>query len=215
MDDTRNPRNNCGATAVHADYFTLPYHSQLWDPHFTHAVHRNYPAIPSLFGFQFRPGGRAISVTSLLKNPSRLSLVPVFEAGNNNDGSNKDGVAYGMTPITRHPLILPVVLWGIATALSLGWTTSGIFPLWRTRHLCHCWLLVYGAQDLRVSNEEGSVGTVFNPDDSRRTCFCETTAISSESRWAAIAFQHCKRTAMVGICSRDRCWIRTTNFCFY
>ena len=68
-----------------------------------------------------------ISIASLI-NPSPLSLVPVYEQGEETHGSNikvrrndkRKLQAYGLTRITRHPLILPVVPWGIATALIMG-----------------------------------------------------------------------------------------------
>lgn len=71
--------------------------------------------------------------------------------------------AKGLTRITRHPLILPVVPWGFATSWLAG------------NRLCDstlfCGLALYAvagcfAQDLRVVREEGSVGTVFKPTDS-------------------------------------------------
>ena len=74
--------------------------------------------------FAAATGAQAISIASLL-NPSPLSLVPGFEA----DASALGGVKrddslklrpYGLTRITRHPLILPVVPWGAANALLAG-----------------------------------------------------------------------------------------------
>lgn len=129
----------------------------------------------------------AISVTSLL-NPSPLSLVPVFEAAEKENNSNyKPGdmavlqrnderklSAYGMTRITRHPLILPVVPWGLATAFSMGGQPRDylLFGGLSLYAIAGCY-----AQDLRVSREEGSVGTVFNPADSLQTFFQETSFI--------------------------------------
>lgn len=66
---------------------------------------------------------QGISLASLL-NPSPLSLVPGFEAssaaplGLARDDSLKLR-PYGLTRVTRHPLILPVVPWGLANA-ALG-----------------------------------------------------------------------------------------------
>lgn len=135
----------------------------------------------------------ATSVTSLL-NPSPLSLVPVFEAAgtdSNNNNDNKPGdmavlqrndkrklSAYGMTRITRHPLILPVVPWGLATALSLGGQPRDflLFGGLSLYAIAGCY-----AQDLRVSREEGSVGTVFNPADTLQNFFQETSFIPFQS----------------------------------
>ena len=66
----------------------------------------------------------------------------------------------GLTRITRHPLILPVLPWGIATsALAGGRTADALF---------FGGLAIYAvagcaAQDLRIIRREGSVGTVFRP----------------------------------------------------
>lgn len=120
----------------------------------------------------------AISIGSLF-NPSPLSLVPVYEAGTE-DGQgqllrrndNQKLVATGMTRITRHPLILPVVPWGLATAASLGGQPRDylLFGGLALYALAGC-----AAQDLRISNEEGSVGTVFSPDQSLQVFFRETS----------------------------------------
>jgi uncharacterized membrane protein len=126
----------------------------------------------------------AFSVASLV-NPSPLSLVPVYEA------STEDGTSvtpqrllrrndkqklqpYGMTRITRHPLILPVVTWGFSTAALLGGNIRD--------YLFFGGLAMYAiagcaAQDLRVANEEGSVGTIFNPDQSLQVFFNETSFV--------------------------------------
>jgi len=66
----------------------------------------------------------------------------------------------GLTRITRHPLILPVVPWGIATSILTGGRDAD-FALFGGLSLyaiagCAC-------QDLRVIRREGSVGTVFRP----------------------------------------------------
>ena len=74
-----------------------------------------------------------------------------------------DGLKFepkGLTRITRHPLILPVIPWGFATSILLG-GQSADFILFGGLSIyavagCAC-------QDLRVSRKEGSVGTVFNP----------------------------------------------------
>ena len=74
--------------------------------------------------FAAATGAQAISIASLL-NPSPLSLVPGFEADETALGGIKrdDRLKlrpYGLTRITRHPLILPVVPWGAANALLAG-----------------------------------------------------------------------------------------------
>jgi len=67
-------------------------------------------------------GSLAVSLASL-KNPSPLSLVPGFEPdedaplGLRRDDSLKLR-AYGLTRVTRHPLILPVVPWGVRQRAS-------------------------------------------------------------------------------------------------
>jgi uncharacterized membrane protein len=66
-----------------------------------------------------------VSIASLT-NPSPLSLVPSFVAGDDDAPLNiqrdddRKLNAYGLTRITRHPLILPVVPWGLATTYLAG-----------------------------------------------------------------------------------------------
>jgi uncharacterized membrane protein len=83
----------------------------------------------------------------------------------------------GLTRITRHPLILPVVPWGIATSVLVGGQSSDVI-LFGGLSLyaiagCYC-------QDLRVLREEGSVGTVFfvsnDGDDNKGTNTDKNTA---------------------------------------
>lgn len=104
---------------------------------------------------------QGISLSSLV-NPSPLSLVPAFEAdeeallGIKRDDELKLA-PIGLTRITRHPLILPVVPWGMANALLAG----GHMP----DYILFCGLAVYAlagckAQDLRVE-ASNQVGTVF------------------------------------------------------
>lgn len=119
------------------------------------------------------------AVTASLFNASPLGLMPGFEAmssQNNNDGEEDntntgnnfianirrdDSLKFttrGLTRITRHPLILPVVPWGLANAILAG-ARSCDFILFGG-------LAIYAvagcfAQDLRILREEGSVGTVF------------------------------------------------------
>lgn len=108
----------------------------------------------------------AASLTSLA-NPSPLSLVPAYDR---TDGggllARDDGrklTARGLTRVTRHPLILPVVPWALATARLAGGQSRdyALFGGLALYALAGCY-----AQDLRVAREEGSVGTVFRPDAS-------------------------------------------------
>ncbi|GAX28082.1 hypothetical protein FisN_2Hh100 [Fistulifera solaris] len=123
-----------------------------------------------------------ISLASLV-NPSPLSLVPVYEPGNNTNvdrrsasirrNDSKKLQAYGLTRITRHPLILPVVPWGFATAMIMGghvrdYLLFGVLSLYA---IAGC-----AAQDLRVIREEGSVGTVFTPEQSSLQEFFQQTS---------------------------------------
>jgi hypothetical protein len=123
----------------------------------------------------------AASIASLF-NASPLSLMPGFQKEEKNEGltsttnlssapavvsiagiQRKDELKFepkGLTRITRHPLILPVVPWGIATSFLVGGNTAD-FILFGGLSLyaiagCAC-------QDLRIIKKEGSVGTVFQP----------------------------------------------------
>jgi uncharacterized membrane protein len=82
--------------------------------------------------------------------------------------------AYGLTRITRHPLILPLVPWGFSTAMIMGGQTRDFlfFGILSVYAIAGC-----AAQDLRVIREEGSVGTVFNPQESMQEFFGETSFI--------------------------------------
>jgi len=123
------------------------------------------------------------SIASLF-NASPLGLMPNFETqsslsssgdkqllpdspGDTLGGIRRDDslkfTARGLTRITRHPLILPVVPWGIATSYLAGnrlcdYVLFGGLAMYA---VAGCF-----AQDLRVIREEGSVGTVFKPTDS-------------------------------------------------
>ena len=129
-----------------------------------------------------------IAIASLI-NPSPLSLVPVYEQGSDDEnGDSKTGAtinnngirrndskklqAYGLTRVTRHPLILPVVPWGLATAMIMGGQLRDflLFGILSIYAIAGC-----AAQDLRVIKEEGSVGTVFDPDESLQGFFRETS----------------------------------------
>jgi uncharacterized membrane protein len=103
-----------------------------------------------------------------LFNASPLGLMPSFEESDS-DGAiariKRDDrikfTARGLTRLTRHPLILPVVPWGFATAYLAGnrpcdYILFGGLSLYA---IAGCY-----AQDLRVIREEGSVGTVFQTE---------------------------------------------------
>jgi uncharacterized membrane protein len=119
------------------------------------------------------------SIASLV-NPSPFSLVPVYQPTGDQDATTTVLVrqdsqklsAVGMTRVTRHPLILPVIPWAVATALALGGTTRdyALFLPLAIYAMAGC-----TAQDLRVTKEEGSVGTVFEPETSLQDFFQETS----------------------------------------
>ncbi|CAB9525339.1 NnrU protein [Seminavis robusta] len=124
----------------------------------------------------------AVSIASLF-NPSPLSLVPVFVGEGQSNMKNEASSliarndaqklqATGMTRITRHPLILPVVPWGLATAMSMGGQTRDFlfFGGLAMYAIAGC-----AAQDLRVIREEGSVGTVFAPGATLQDFFDDTS----------------------------------------
>jgi len=118
----------------------------------------------------------AASIASLF-NASPMSLMPSFEkvedgaaAANLKSGSSRStsivGIQRndslkmepkGLTRITRHPLILPVVPWGVSTSYLAGGRTVDF--------ILFCGLALYAiagcaCQDLRIIRKEGSVGTV-------------------------------------------------------
>jgi uncharacterized membrane protein len=109
------------------------------------------------------------SLTSIV-NASPLGLVPGFEAATTQDDGKllelkrDDTLKFqvrGLTRITRHPLILPVVPWGISNAILLGNRPA---DWWFFGGLAFYAIAGCAAQDLRVTRNEGSVGTVFQTD---------------------------------------------------
>lgn len=115
-----------------------------------------------------------------LFNASPLGLMPSFEQGTLSQddeetvtgntsiaGIRRDDTlkftTRGLTRITRHPLILPVVPWGFATAYLAGGRGCDyiLFGGLSIYAMAGCF-----AQDLRVLREEGSVGTVFSTESS-------------------------------------------------
>ena len=117
---------------------------------------------------------QGVSLASLV-NPSPLSLVPGFETDPSaplqlkRDDSLKLR-PYGLTRITRHPLILPVVPWGLANALVTGGRAADVvlFAGLAVYALVGCY-----AQDVRAA-EAAEVGTVFAKGD--LTAFYATTS---------------------------------------
>ena len=122
----------------------------------------------------------AAAIASLF-NASPLGLMPGFQRVSNDDVTvdnypsdkkntivgfkRNDDIKFeprGLTRITRHPLILPVVPWGFASSLLAGgrnadFTLFGGLALYAVVG-CYC-------QDLRIIREEGSVGTIFQPEN--------------------------------------------------
>ena len=111
--------------------------------------------------------------TASLFNASPLGLMPGFERDTKDIDGEKvllgsikrnDALKFtsrGLTRITRHPLILPVVPWGMTTAYLTGGRTCDyvLFGGLSIYAIAGCF-----AQDLRVIKEEGSVGTVFQTE---------------------------------------------------
>ena len=124
--------------------------------------------------FTVASAAQAISIASLV-NPSPLSLVPGFEGDDDALlGVRRDDTlklaACGLTRITRHPLILPVVPWGLANAQLAGMHPPDIalFIGLALYALAGCY-----AQDKRVEGAN-QVGTVFA--DGALTAFYATTS---------------------------------------
>lgn len=113
-----------------------------------------------------------------LFNASPLSLMPGFEAISDDETPvlvRNDSLKFqpmGLTRITRHPLILPVVPWGIANSFLAGGRLAD-FLLFSGLAAYAC--AGCAAQDLRVIRQEGSVGTTFRPDESLLEFFQQTS----------------------------------------
>jgi len=112
----------------------------------------------------------AASIASLF-NASPLSLMPGFQSSSNSNVvlerlDNLKLTPKGLTRITRHPLILPVVPWAIASSYLQGGHTMDFifFDGLALYAIAGCY-----AQDLRVSKQEGSVGTTFFESTSSTT----------------------------------------------
>ena len=142
---------------------------------------------------------------SSLANPSPLSLVPGFSEDGGEQGVLRDDTLKlsprGLTRITRHPLILPVVPWGFANAILVGgrYSDAALFIGLALYAVVGCY-----AQDLRAGSST-EVGTVFSGRNNeqrlseffKRTSFVPFVAvadgrqklsdIASELPWAALA----------------------------
>lgn len=102
------------------------------------------------------PGGTPLATTTTTTTAAAAAAGDTLLGITRDDTLKYD--PKGLTRITRHPLILPVFPWGIATAVLVGGKPSdfvffGGLSLYAVAG-CYC-------QDLRVLREEGSVGTVF------------------------------------------------------
>ena len=120
-------------------------------------------------------------------SPASTAAATLPDAGDTLMGITRDDSLKfdpkGLTRITRHPLILPVFPWGIATSVLAGgrpadWILFGGLSLYAVAG-CFC-------QDLRVTREEGSVGTVFfgpgEGDDATATATDGRTTIQTKLR---------------------------------
>jgi len=119
---------------------------------------------------------QGVSLASLV-NPSPLSLVPGFRATADAPlGLERDDALkltpYGLTRITRHPLILPVVPWGAANALLVGGRPADV--------ALFCGLALYALAGCKAQDERAAaaaeVGTVFARGD--LTPFYEKTSFA-------------------------------------
>jgi len=127
--------------------------------------------------FACASAAQGISIASLV-NPSPLSLVPGFEA---DDGSllgvKRDDrlklTPTGLTRITRHPLILPVIPWGVSNALLAGAHAPDLvlFLGLATYAVAGC-----KAQDLRVE-ASNQVGTYFEDGGALKEFFRDTSFV--------------------------------------
>jgi len=157
---------------------------------------------PILVAFLVAAVAGAFSLASLV-NASPLGLMPSFRrrdtvVGNDSSsptitassdtvlGITRDDslkfIPTGLTRITRHPLILPVVPWGMVTSILAGgrdfdFILFGGLSLYAIAG-CYC-------QDLRVLRNEGSVGTTFfvsnNDTDDERTTTTASTAVIADT----------------------------------
>jgi uncharacterized membrane protein len=130
-----------------------------------------------------------------LFNASPLSLMPGFTATTNTSMDRQESSSLplqrndllklspkGLTRITRHPLILPVVPWGIATCQLQGSHTADVLLF---GGLTLYSVLGCAAQDLRIIRQEGSVGTSFSDNslDSLQDFYQSTSFVPFGAVW--------------------------------
>jgi uncharacterized membrane protein len=156
----------------------------------THAI--SLPPLEYDFYFCVAAASSGASIASLF-NASPLSLVPGFTATTSKTDSQEASLPLqrndllklspkGLTRITRHPLIFPVVPWGVATCQLQGSHTADV--------LLFGGLALYSvlgcvAQDLRVIRQEGSVGTSFSDTslDSLQDFYQSTSFVPFGAVW--------------------------------
>jgi hypothetical protein len=105
----------------------------------------------------------------------------------------------------QNPVILPVVPWGIANSFLAGGRLSDF--------LLFGGLAMYAmagcpAQDLRIIQNEGSVGTIFCPSELKEffagRSFFHTFWCCH--RWTATHSRHCERSSIDCLCGWLLCW---------
>mmetsp|Transcript_45 Transcript_45/g.69 ORF Transcript_45/g.69 Transcript_45/m.69 type:complete len:364 (-) Transcript_45:1818-2909(-) len=139
---------------------------------------------PYMLFYLFTAVAANTAALASLTNASPLGLMPEFTTTNTESSlaslptvERDDNLKFdvkGLTRITRHPLILPVVPWGVSNAMLLGGRTAD----W----LFFGGLAIYAAlgcaaQDMRVIRQEGSVGTVFRPGQELQMFFKSTSFV--------------------------------------
>jgi len=157
--------------------------------------------------FAVAAAAQGVSIASLV-NPSPLSLVPGFEPDETSPlGVKRDDrlklAPCGLTRITRHPLILPVVPWGLANAALAGWHTVDVslFAGLAAYSIAGC-----KAQDLRVE-ASSQVGTVFSTGEDgnnalaafyRETSFVPFGAVIDGRQSLAEAWREIPKGGLIG-----------------
>jgi uncharacterized membrane protein len=128
-----------------------------------------------------------------LFNASPLSLMPAFTTTASKTDIQEASLPLkrndvlkltpkGLTRITRHPLIFPVVPWGVATCQLQGSHTADVLLF---GGLALYSVLGCAAQDLRIIRQEGSVGTSFSDDslDSLQDFYQSTSFVPFGAVW--------------------------------
>jgi len=149
---------------------------------------------PSEYDFYFcvAAASSGAAIASLF-NASPLSLMPGFTATPNTMDSQDASppvqrndvlklTPKGLTRITRHPLIFPVVPWGIANCQLQGSHTADVLLF---GGLALYSVLGCAAQDLRIIRQEGSVGTSFSDTslDSLQDFYQSTSFVPFGAVW--------------------------------